>query len=307
MKKKSKLIVILGATATGKTNLAIKMAKEFNGEIVSADSRQVYRHMKIGTDVPKGIWKGKHYFVQGVPHYMIDCLDPDQDFSLSNYIQEANKIIGDIISRGKTPFLVGGTGMYISAIVENWDIPKVKPNFDLRKRLQNKTLDELTAELRAKDPASAEVIDMQNPRRIIRALEVLLNSGNSFVQQRKKSPAIYDVLQIGIQRDRQEIYDRINNRVDEMVAEGLVDEVRELIDTGYNWDLSSMSGLGYRQFHGYLDGEQTLEEAVEILKRDTRKYAKRQISWFKRDDSINWVDSGKVEKVAHLINDFIST
>jgi len=305
MNKLSKLIVILGPTASGKTSLAIKLAKQFNGEIISADSRQVYRYMKIGTDVPDGKMEQGKYSIQGITHHLMNCIDPDQDFSLADFKEKATKIIKDILAQGKLPILVGGTGLYISTIVDNLDIPKVKPNLKLRKELESKELGELVSMLKEKDLDSYEVVDLKNPRRVLRALEVVVSSGKSFVAQQTKSKPEFDHLQIGIMRPREEIYSRINNRIDEMIEVGLIDEIKDLLKRGYTWDLNSMSGLGYRQFKDYLDGKAPLDESIKNLKRDTRHYAKRQISWFKRDQRINWLESDNYNEVEKMVSDFV--
>lgn len=300
-----KLIVILGPTASGKTDLAVKLAKRFNGEIISADSRQVYKYMPIGTDVPKGEWQDGLYLVKGVPHYLMDCLEPDKEFTMADFKNKAVDITQDIIKRGKVPLVVGGTGLYISALVDNFDIPKVKPDKELRVKLESKNLGELMEMLKQKDPLSAAVIDLNNPRRVIRALEVALTSGKSFVSQKTKSKPLFDVLQIGIKRKREEIYESINQRVEEQIKLGLVEEIKNLLDKGYGWELTAMSGLGYRQFKDYLAGKRSLGQAVEILKRDTRHYAKRQLTWFKRDKRIRWVPAGEDQKVISLVRDFL--
>lgn len=306
MKKLSKLIVILGPTASGKTSLAIELAKKCNGEIISADSRQVYRYMKIGTDVPGGKWKDDKYIVQDIPHYLMNCIEPDQEFTLADFKVQAVEAANDIISRGKLPFLVGGTGLYLSSVVDNLDIPKAKPNKKLRAELEAASKEDLVAELKQIDPASAKVIDLNNPRRLVRALEVVKTTGKSFLEQKTKSDPLFKVLQIGIKRDRKITYERINKRVDEQIKEGLIEEVKEMVNKGYGWDLPSMSGLGYRQFKDYLAGKQNLKEAIEILKRDIRHYAKKQITWFKRDATIQWIEHGEFQKADSLIDGFLN-
>jgi len=306
MLKLPKLIVILGPTASGKTSLAINLAKKYNGEIISADSRQVYKYMPIGTDVPIGIWQDNKFMVQGVQHHLMDCIEPDQAFSLANFKKQATSIANDIISRGKLPFVVGGTGLYISAIVDNFDIPKVKPDKKLRAELETKDKDELIEMLKQKDPVSAKKIDINNPRRLVRALEVAIITGKSFSAQQTKSEPLFDVLQIGISREREEIYKRINTRVDEQIEEGFIAEVQSLIKKGYDWNLPSMSGLGYRQFKDYFAGKVSKKDTIEKLKQDIRHYAKRQISWFKRDKRIQWIESGQFELVEKLIKKWLT-
>ncbi len=306
-----KLIVILGATATGKTALAIKLCQIFNGEVISADSRQIYKYMPIGTGQPSGIWKTEQnretYLVDDIPYHLIDCLEPDEEFSLADFKKQAVRIIQNVHKSQKIPFLVGGTGLYISALVDNFDIPKIKPNKKLRREIENKSLTEMVELLKKEDPVSAQSIDLLNPRRVVRALEVVLSTGQSFAKQQKRAKPLFDVLQVGLQRPREEIYYRVNQRVDQMIENGLMEEVKKLLAKGYNWDLPAMSGLGYRQFRDYLAGEQTLAEAVEILKRDTRRYVKRQLTWFKRDKSIAWIKADDIHQCEQLIKNFILT
>lgn len=304
MTKLSKLIVILGPTTTGKTKMATKLCQRYNGEVISADSKQVYKYMSIGTDIPNGRWQNNQYLVDNIPHYMMNCIKPDQEFNLANFKSQVEKLIFAINKKGKIPFLVGGTGLYISAIVDNWSIPKVMPDKKLRQSLERKSLKTLVSILKEKDPKSAGVIDLNNPRRVLRALEVILQSGKSFVEQRQKNQPLFDILQIGLQRSREEINERINSRVDQMIEAGLIREIKQLLNKGYSWNLPSMNSLGYRQFKDYLNNKQTLEEATIILKQDTRRYAKRQITWFKRDKNINWIEAEDIKQATKLIKNF---
>ena len=313
--KLPKIIVILGPTASGKTDLSLALAKKFNGEIVSADSRQVYKKMDIGTAKPMGEWKKGDYIVGGVTHHLMDIIDPGKGFSLADYKVMAAKFIEDILSRNKLPIVVGGTGLYIQALVENLDIPKVGPNKSLRKQLEKKKPAELAEMLVKIDPAvasgyggqgpvSAYKIDLKNPRRVLRALEVFMLSGESFFKQQTKSKPVYRVLQIGLDLPREELYSRINTRVDKQIEEGLVGET-EGLSARYKWSLPSMSGIGYKQMGFYLRGEAALDEATAILKRDTRRYAKRQVTWFKRDKKINWIKSTNLALAEKLIKEFL--
>ena len=333
-----KIIVILGPTASGKTDLGLALAKKYNGEIISADSRQVYKKMDIGTAKPTGEWASvvspgafgqvegvlnyqsirdpstslrsaqndsEVYTVQGVPHHLMDIVSPDTDFSLADFKNMATTSIYDILKRGKLPIVVGGTGLYIWAIVDNLDIPTVKPNIELRNELEKKSLAELVAQLQKIDPHSADKIDLKNPRRVLRALEVAISSGQSFVTQQTKSKPLFDVLQIGISVDKEELNARIEKRVDAQMREGLLVETKALEASGYGWDLPSMSGICYRQIGYFLQGKMELPEAVQVLKVDTKKYAKRQMTWFKRDKRVQWVKNGKLEEVDELVKKFL--
>lgn len=299
-----KIIVILGSTASGKTDLSLALAKKFNGEIVSADSRQVYKKMNIGTAKPAGEWNKKEYIVGGVPHHLMDIVDPGKDFSLADYKNLATQAVKDILNKKKLPIVVGGTGLYIQTLIENLDIPKVEPSKQLRKQLEKKTLPELVKMLEKIDPASAKKIDLKNPRRVLRALEVFILSGESFFNQRTKSKPMYQVLQIGIDWSREELFKRINARVDKQITEGLVEETKKLAGK-YKWNIPSMSGIGYKQIGFYLRGEMSLAEAVEILKRDTRHYAKRQMTWFKRDKNIVWIKNTDLALAEKKIKEFL--
>lgn len=281
------------------------MAKKFNGEIVSADSRQVYKKMDIGTAKPIGEWEGKEYLVEGINHHLVDIVDPGKDFSLADYKELARESISNILSRNKLPIIVGGTGLYIQALVDNLDIPKAKPDKSLREKLEKKKLPELVAMLEKMDPDTAQVLDLKNPRRVLRALEVVMQTGQSFFKQRTKSKQIYEVLQIGIDLPREELYSRINLRIDRQIGEGLVEETCGLAKK-YEWSLPSMSGIGYRQIGLYLRGEVTLDEAIDILKRDTRRYTKRQMTWFKRDKKIVWVKNTDLALAEKLVKDFLA-
>ncbi|PIT88390.1 MAG: tRNA (adenosine(37)-N6)-dimethylallyltransferase MiaA [Candidatus Magasanikbacteria bacterium CG10_big_fil_rev_8_21_14_0_10_36_32] len=302
MSKLPKIIIILGPTASGKTALSLKLAKKFNGEIINADSRQVYKEMNIGTAKEPCDAKRKGYLVRGITHHLMDIVKPDEEFTLAHFKKIAMEKINDILKRKKLPIIVGGTGLYIWAIVDNLDIPTVAPDAKLRKKLEKKSLLDLVKMLKKVDPLSAEKIDLKNPRRVIRALEVFLQSKGSFIAQQKKFPLLFNALQIGIRIPREILYRRINVRVDEQIKDGLIKEVKKLAKK-YSWSLPSMSGLGYKQTGYYLRGEKTLTEAVELIKRDTRRYAKKQMAWFKRDKKIKWVkDLKSAEK---LVKKFI--
>lgn len=300
-----KIVVILGPTASGKTDLGLILAKQFNGEIISADSRQVYKKMDIGTAKPEGKWVENSYIVDSIPHHLMDIVEPDQDFSLADFKNKANEIIKDILKRGKLPIIVGGTGLYIWSIVDNLDIPSVAPNIELRKELEKKSLSELVLMLKEKDPNSAKLIDLNNPRRVLRALEVVMSSGQSFFEQRTKSDPLYDVLQIGIETNKEELENRIDSRIDKQISSGLVEETKNLAKLGFGWRLPSMSGIGYKQIGYFLRGEIDLGAAVGMLKRDTKRYAKRQATWFKRDKRIKWIKNTDLALAKSVLEDFL--
>lgn len=304
--KLPKIIVILGPTASGKTDAGLLLAKKFNGEIVSADSRQVYKKMDIGTAKPAGEWVKEAYVVDGVPHHLMDIIDPGESFSLADYKERAMDAIKEILNRKKLPIIVGGTGLYIRSIVDNLDIPKVAPSKQLRKQLAGKTLAELVDMLLKIDPMTAKKIDLKNPRRVLRALEVFILSGESFLTQSIKSNPIFDVLEIGIDCPKEELYSRIDARVDAQMKDGLLEETKELLKRKYGWQLPSMSGIGYKQMGFYLRGESTLNEAVDILKRDTRRYAKRQMTWFRADKKIKWIKKTDIKSIQGLIIKFLA-
>ncbi len=279
------LIAIIGPTAVGKSALAIKLALEFHGEIVSADSRMVYRGMDIGTAKPSA--DEQHT----VRHYLLDVANLDESFTLAEYQHLASAAISEIHARANVPFLVGGTGLYVRAILEGLSIPRVEPNPARRTELERQDAGMLYARLQQLDSIAASKIDPRNKRRVIRAIEVCESSGKPISALQKLDAPNYRVLRVGLTMPRDELYQQINARVDQMIANGLVDEVRGLIARGYSVDLPAMSGLGYRHIAAYLQGEASLEEAVRLLKRDTRRFVHHQYSWFRLDDSrIVWFD-----------------
>ncbi len=281
------MVVIVGPTAVGKTRLALRLAGGLGAEIVSADSRQVYRGMDIGTDKPTAEER------QRVPHHLVDIVDPDEEFTLARYQDIAYAAIDDMLTRDRVPLLVGGTGLYIKAVVEGWSIPRVRPNEALRAELYREAEVEggmaLHDRLRQVDPVAAEKIDWRNVRRVIRALEVYLETGRPISELQRRKPPPYRVLQIGLTMERAALYQRIDQRVDRMIERGLVEEVRGLVEQGYGYELPAMSGLGYRQVGCYLRGEISLEEAIRLIKRDTRRFVRQQYDWFRLDDEgIHW-------------------
>lgn len=276
------LVVIAGPTAVGKTEYAIQLAEKTGGEIISADSRLFYRGMDIGTAKPSPEDIGR------VSHHMIDIADPDETWSLGRFQREAIKIIADIHDRGKMPLLVGGTGQYIRAITEGWEAPQQAPDPKMREVL-SVWVDEIGGRglydrLAVIDPEAAKNMDPNNLRRTVRALEVIFLTGRLFSEQRRKGASLYRVLLIALTRPRPELYERIDLRVEKMMAAGFVEEVRGLLGKGYSPDLPSMSAIGYQQVVQHLAGEISLNEAEELIKRLSRRYVGRQLNWFKEDD-----------------------
>ena len=284
------LVVIVGPTAAGKTDLAVHLAQEVNGEIVSADSRQVYRGMDIGTA------KATREEQERAAHHLIDVVDPDETLGLAQFQEMANAAIADITARGRVPLLVGGTGQYVMAVVEGWKVPRVPPDEALRRDLYRQADEEgaevLHARLRALDPAAADRIDARNVRRVVRALEVCLVTGEPISEQQGKSPPPYRILILGLSLPRAELYRRIDDRVERMMEAGLEDEVRGLVTAGYGFDLPAMSGVGYGQFAPYLAGEATLEDVMGEIKRATRRFVRHQANWFRQGDArIHWLEA----------------
>ena len=282
----NRLLVLVGATATGKTTLSIQLAQQFNGEIVSADSRLFYRGMDIGTAKPT------EAECAGIPHHLIDICPPDQTITLGAYQERAFTTINDIQGRGKIPILVGGTGQYVKAVAEGWGIPRVPPQPRLRQALEQLGQNELGRWLQALDPVRAKTLDIRNVRRVVRALEVTLVAGIPISKLQRKSPPPYQILWLGLSAERNWLYDRIDRRVDQMMADGLLTEVRGLREQGYDDKLPAMSGLGYRQLLSYLNDEMALESAIERIKFETHRFVRQQQTWFHPDDArIHWLNS----------------
>jgi len=272
---KPKLVVVLGPTASGKTNLAVSLAKQFNGELVSADSRMIYKGMDIGTNKPKEF------------HYMIDIVSPDEDFNVAVYKKMAMEKIKGIQEEGKLPILVGGTGLYIKAIVENLDFPAIKADKKLRKELEKKTAEELFKMYQKIDKEGAKIIDKNNKRRLVRAIEVCLSTNEPFFKERK-GEQLFDVLQIGIKVDKEELQKRISKRVDLMFRQGLEKEAKKLYKK-YGFKIYPMQTIGYQEWQDYFKGLISKEEVKERIKINTFNFSKRQMTWFKKDKSIKWV------------------
>ncbi len=285
--EKIPLIVIAGATASGKTSLSIQLAHELDGEIVSADSMQIYKYMDIGTAKPD---LGER---EGIPHHMIDIVTPDTNFSVADYTVMAHEAIADIHNRGKMPIMVGGTGLYISSVVNDVDFAEGDDNSEIRKELfalaEKKGKGYLHKMLEEIDPASAEKIHENNLKRVIRAIEIYKLSGEKLSEHNKKSKekeSRYEPVMMQIVWDRELLYERINKRVDMMIEAGLEAETKKLYNMGYASDLTAMQGIGYKEMFEYFNGDITFDEAVEKIKQGSRNYAKRQNTWFKRDERI---------------------
>ena len=283
-----RVAVLVGPTAVGKTLAAIQLAEAVNGEIISADSRYLYRGLDIGTAKPSPDERAR------VAHHLIDVTTPDQPWSLADYQRAAYAAIDSVLNRGRLPLLVGGTGQYVRAVTDGWQVPPGAPAGPLRVELEQ-LLDKdgvaaLVDRLRQVDPESAAVIDLRNPRRVIRAIEVAVTTGNSFVAQRRKSPPLFESVWLGLWRPRPELYARIDARIAAMLAAGLVAEVEGLVAQGYGWELPAMSAVGYRQIGLYLRGKSSRDEAVRAIQQATRQFVRRQANWFKMDDpAIHWV------------------
>jgi tRNA dimethylallyltransferase len=298
------LVVITGATAVGKTGLAIDLAKRLDGEIISADSRQVYRYMNIGTAKPTTEQRAE------IPHHLLDVVDPDETLSLSQYLELAIAATSDIHTRGKLPFLVGGTGQYVTALIEGWSVPKVAPNLALRAELEayaaQHGAEALSERLRTVDPISAENIDHRNVRRIVRAIEVTMETGQPFSALQTKHPPPYHLMRYLLTMDRARLYERADHRVDGMIDSGFVDEVRWLLDHGYAPSLPSMSGLGYAELAGHLINGTSLDAAVKAIYIATHDFIRRQETWFRKHDpepQVTWLDAENfdLDRVAGLI------
>jgi tRNA dimethylallyltransferase len=301
------LIVIIGPTGVGKTQISLKLAQRLKGEIVSADSRLFYRGMDIGTAKPTPEERAR------IPHHLIDVAKPDQVWNLAKFQRAALEAIDLIQAKGRIPFLVGGTGQYVRAIVEGWSIPKVKPNPRLRRALKkwaNRVSPEgLHSRLARLDPEAAGRIDPPNLRRTVRAMEVILRTGKRFSTQRSSEQSPYQILQIGLVRPRPELYARIDERIRAMLEAGFIDEVRDLLEQGYSPSLPPLSAIGYRQIIAYLHGDLSLDEAVSQIKRLTRQFVRKQANWFKIDDpNIHWyrVRPGVEDIIESHIREFLS-
>ncbi len=305
---KEKLIIITGPTAVGKTAVSIALAKAMNGEIISADSMQIYKYMDIGTA------KVTKEEMEGVEHHLIDFINPEEQFTVADYKENATNLITYLNNMGKLPIIIGGTGLYINSLVYELNFVDVPPNQKLRNKLENiaeiqgkKALLDMLYEI---DPVAAERYTENDIQRIVRAIEITTISGKTFDEYGSNFRVVndkYDVLIYCLNMDRQKLYERIDKRVDIMLEMGLVEEVKNLMDSGYGKDLVSMKAIGYKQIMEYLDGDESYDATVEKIKKLSRNYAKRQLTWFRRDNRIKWLDvefyKDKDELVEYLIED----
>jgi len=301
------VIVIVGPTASGKTKVSIELAKLIEGEIISADSMQVYKYMDIGTAKPTMEER------QGIEHYLIDEVYPDEEFNVVKFQKLALQYIEHILKKGKTPIVTGGTGLYINSLIYNIKFSESVTDWKLREELNEMALTKgskyLHDMLREIDPEAAARIHYNNTKRIIRAIEVFKTTNKTITYHQEMSrlePPKYNFILFGLTMDRKLLYDRINKRVDDMLDRGLVNEVKKLIEMGYHEKLQSMQGLGYKEFFWYYSGRTTLEESVYFLKRNTRHYAKRQITWFRKNNDIKWINIDEDTEINQITSQIIN-
>jgi tRNA dimethylallyltransferase len=309
LSKSQPLVVICGPTATGKTEAGVHVAERLKCEIISADSMLVYRGMDIGTAKPTPAE------MRGIPHHLIDIVEPDQEYNAALFQEQARTAIADIMKKNRLPVIVGGTGLYIRAVIDNYDFSGARGSDlyrkDLLKEAEEQGSVKLHGRLREIDPEAASKLHPNDTRRIIRALEVYKYTGSpisSFHKIDQNGAPIYNLLMFGLILERNKLYNKIEQRVDYMIQAGLVEEVQGLLNRGFSPELSSMRGLGYKEIVEYLKGELSLDQAVDILKRNTRRFAKRQMTWFRRDKRIRWLDPDQVdvsEVIIHEITGFI--
>jgi tRNA dimethylallyltransferase len=284
----SRVLALVGPTASGKTTLAMLLAEKLHGEIISADSRQIYRSLNIGTA------KSNPEDLKRVPHHFIDLLDPDQEYNAAEYGQQAKLKIEELIKQGKLPILVGGSGLYIRAVIDGFfkgPGKNIEIRHQLEEELQRFGADVLFEKLKQVDPVSAASMDASKVRRVVRALEVYYTIGKPIsVLHSKQAPAIpFAVMQFALEWERKALYDRINHRVDKMIEQGLVEEVRELLNRGYRPEMNALNTVGYKEAFDFIQEKTTKEEMVRLIKQNTRRFAKRQLTWFRADKRIHWI------------------
>ena len=302
------ILVIVGPTAVGKTELAVKVAQRLNAEIISADSMQIYRGMDVGTAKPTPEEQG------GIVHHMIDVVDPDQDFTVAQYQEMVEEILASISARGKRALLTGGTGLYVKAVIDGFDFPAQPEDFQLRRQLQQIAQTQgpkaLHDKLQRVDPVSARRLHPNDVRRVIRALEVYEVTGtplSELLERQEHRPPRHEALFFGLTRPREELYLRCDQRVDLMLEQGLLDEVKQLLERGFDQRGTALQAIGYKELIGYLQGQYDWEEGIRLLKRNTRRYAKRQYTWFLRDRRIQWIDVSTVgpeQAVEEIVSEY---
>lgn len=303
------IAAIVGPTATGKSDIGVEVAGILNGEVVSVDSMQVYRGMDIGT---AKVTKDEQYTLGGkfIPHHMLDIVEPDIEYSVGRYQEEATAVIQEIHLRGRLPVLVGGTGLYYHALVNEYEFSPGEQNWELREQLRNEAQTKGTQYLHQKlvqvDPQAAQAIHPNDVKRVVRALEVFYKTGQRISESTKNRKQTYRIAAAGLFLEREELYENVNKRVDRMLEQGLIDEVQKLMDKGLTASNISMQALGYKEVLGYLKGEYDLETCTELLKRDTRRFAKRQLTWFKRDKSIKWFNVRDYAQKEDLVEAIVS-
>ncbi|MCP6720437.1 MAG: tRNA (adenosine(37)-N6)-dimethylallyltransferase MiaA [Patescibacteria group bacterium] len=291
------IVAIVGPTASGKSELAVKLAEEFNGEIVSADSRQVYKGLNIGSG------KITKKEMSGIPHYLLDVASPKRTFTAAEYQKLGKEAIEKILAKGKLPIICGGTGFYIDALIHGYKLPSVKPNQKLRRELEKQSAEKLFSKLQLLDPERAITIDKYNKRRLIRALEIVIETGKPVRPLEQEKKTSYRVLKIGIRLPPEELKSRIKKRVEKRIREGMIKEVENLHKRGVSWRRLDELGLEYRFISRYLRGLITKKEMIQILEKEIRQYAKRQVSWFKRNKEIHWLKTAK--EAEKLVKKFI--
>lgn len=309
MNLKDNLLIIVGPTSIGKSSIAVELAKLLNGEVISADSMQIYKHMDIGTA------KVTTTEMDGIAHHMVGVIDPDEDFTVSDYKHGAMDHIRRINRKGKLPIVVGGTGLYINSLIYDLNFAEIAPNDGLRRSYEEQVEEfgneYLHNKLALIDPVSAEKISVNDKKRIMRALEIYDSTGRTMTEYNKnfrKMNNDYNLSYVALNMDRAKLYDKINNRVDSMVQKGLVQEVNEILDMEYSEDLVSLQAIGYKEIISHIKGEISLEEAIELVKKKSRNYAKRQLTWFRRDDRIKWInieDYNNLSQVIEVIKKYV--
>lgn len=295
-----KVVVLIGPTAVGKTKMSIELAKRLQGEIINGDSMQIYKGLDIGTA------KIRSEEMEGIPHHLIDIKEPYESFSVAEFQTLARSLITNITNRGKLPIIVGGTGLYIQSVIYDYQFSDAPSNDSYRQALEQCSSDELYERLRHIDPISAERIHPNNVRRVIRALEIYHCTGKTMTEwlKEQKRQLVYNVALIGLTMEREKLYERINRRVDEMIAQGLIEEVKRLYDQGVR-DCQAIQAIGYKELYAYFDGLITLEEAIEQLKQNSRRYAKRQLTWFRNQMPVQWFDMTDDTKFAMRVNEIL--